>query len=39
MRDALVAKYPNRFRIPSETDIKQEVGRLFSKSKDTRSAT
>ena len=39
MRDTLIAKYPNRLRIPSETEIKQEIGRLFSKSKDTRSAT
>ena len=39
MRETLIAKYPNRFRIPSETEIKQEIGRLFSKSKDTRSAT
>ena len=35
MRDALIAKYPNRFTIPSETEIKQEIGRLFSKSKNT----
>ena len=39
MRDLLIAKYPNRFTIPSEIEIKQEIGRLFSKSKDTRSAT
>ena len=39
MRDALIAKHPNRFTIPSETEMKQEIGRLFSKSKDTSSAT
>ena len=26
MRDTLIAKYPNRFRIPSDTEIKQEIG-------------
>ena len=39
VRDVLVAKYPNWFIIPSETVIKQEIGRLCSKPKDTRSAT
>ena len=39
MRDTLIAKYPNRFRIPSEIEMKQKIGRLFSKSKDSRSAT
>ena len=39
MRDSLIAKYPSRFTITSEIEIKQEIGRLYSKSKDTRSAT
>ena len=38
MRDALIAKYPYWFTIPSETEIKQEIGRLFSQFK-TKSAT
>ena len=39
MRETLIAKYPNRFWIPSETDIKKEIGKLLRKSKDTISAT
>ena len=39
MRDALIAKYPNRFTIPSETVIKQEIGRLFSQFKNTRATS
>ena len=27
--------YPNRFRIPSETEIKQEISKLFQGSKKT----
>ena len=33
IRESLKEKYPNRFSIPSETEIKQEIGLLFSKSK------
>ena len=39
MGDASTTKYPNRFWIPSETDIKKEIGKLLRKSKDTISAT
>ena len=33
IQESSKAKYPNRFSIPSETEIKQEIGLLFSKSK------
>ena len=35
MRDILISKYPNHFTIPSKTEIKKEIGRLFSKFTDT----
>ena len=34
IKDALIVKYPNYFTISSETDIKQDIGNLFVKSKD-----
>ena len=33
MRELLKTSYPNRFRIPSETEIKQEISKLFQGSK------
>ena len=33
MREALQSMYPNKFRIPSETEIKQEISKLFQGSK------
>ena len=33
MRQRLKMKYPNRFTIPSETEIKQEISALFMDSK------
>ena len=33
MRESLKIKYPNRFTIPSETEIKQEISALFVDSK------
>lgn len=35
IRESLEEKYPNLFSIPSETKIKQEIGLLFSKSKES----
>ena len=35
MRELLKSTYPNRFRIPSETEIKQEISKLFQGSKKT----
>ena len=35
MREALVSKYPNRFCIPSETEIKQKISSIFATSKDS----
>ena len=34
IREALKCKYPNRFTIPSETEIRQEISALFLASKD-----
>lgn len=36
IREALVSRYPNRFSIPSETEIKQEISALFARSKDSK---
>ena len=33
MCEALKIKYPNRLTIPSETEIRQEIGALFNNSK------
>ena len=33
IREALLCRYPNRFSLPSETEIKQEISALFAKSK------
>ena len=35
MREALLSRYPNRFCIPSETEIKQKISSIFVSSKDS----